>query len=369
MKKLFGMLMCIIILLFTPKMEVNADSASEDIVILYTNDVHTYIDGPFSYDVIAGIKKELEKKYEYVLLVDAGDHAQGTAYGSMDKGKTIIQLMNASGYDLATLGNHEFDYGMFGCMQMIEWAQFPYVSCNFYHEENGVRGDNVLESYHIFDCGNEKIAFIGITTPESFTKSTPAYFQNEKGEYVYGIAGDADGAALYADVQNAINQAKEDGATKIIALGHLGDDLSSDSWTSEKAISSVSGLDAFIDGHSHSKVKGKEIVAKDGNNVLLTQTGQYFDRIGMMVIDSKTGSISTDFIETEEIVDKDGETVLGYRIVSELYTGTEIIADEAVRVVKEEWITKVDEELGQVIGSTALNFDNYENGEKRLVRS
>ena len=230
---------------------------SEDIVILYTNDVHTYIDGPLSYDVISGIKKELETQYAHVLLVDAGDHVQGTAYGSMDKGETIIQLMNAAGYDLATLGNHEFDYGMDGCMQIVQWAQYPYVSCNFYEEVNGVREENVLPSYQIFDCGTEKLAIVGITTPESFTKSTPSYFQDESGNYIYGISGGEDGSALYADVQAAIDSAVAEGATKVIALGHLGDDLSSQPWTSAEVIANVSGLSAFIDGHSHSTVEGQ----------------------------------------------------------------------------------------------------------------
>lgn len=346
---------------------VKADQ-SDDIVVLYTNDVHTYIDGTLSYDVIAAIKAELEKEYAHVLLVDAGDHIQGTAYGSMDKGETIIKLMNAAGYDLATLGNHEFDYGMFGCMQVIDWAKFPYTSCNFYNEAAGVRGENVLDAYVTFECGDEKIAFVGITTPETFTKSTPAYFQNENGEYIYGIAGGEDGAALYADVQAAVDAAKADGATKVIALGHLGDDPASQPWTSKETIANVSGLDAFIDGHSHSTVKGEEVAGKDGNAVLLTQTGEYFDQIGMMVIDSETGAITTDFIGSEEILDKDGETVLGYNLVSELYTGTEVISDANVKAIKDAWMTEIDTKLGTVIGSTALTFDNYE-GENRLVRS
>ena len=341
---------------------------SDDIVVLYTNDVHTYIDGPISYDVIAAIKADLETQYAHVLLVDAGDHSQGTAYGSMDKGETIIKLMNAAGYDAATLGNHEFDYGMFGCMQMIDWAEFPYTSCNFYNEAAGVRGENVLDSYVTFECGDEKIAFVGVTTPESFTKSTPAYFQNENGEYIYGIAGGEDGAALYADVQAAVDAAKADGATKVIALGHLGDDPASQPWTSKETIAHVSGLDAFIDGHSHSTIKGEEVAGKDGNKVLLTQTGDYFNQIGMMVIDAETGAITTDFIGSEEILDKDGKTVLGYNLVSELYTGTEVISDAKVKAIVDAWMTEIDTQLGTVIGSTALTFDNYE-GENRLVRS
>ena len=357
---------------------------SEDIVILYTNDVHTYIDGPLSYDVISGIKKELETQYAHVLLVDAGDHVQGTAYGSMDKGETIIQLMNATGYDLATLGNHEFDYGMDGCMQIVQWAQYPYVSCNFYEEVNGVREENVLPSYQIFDCGTEKLAIVGITTPESFTKSTPSYFQDESGNYIYGISGGEDGSALYADVQAAIDSAVAEGATKVIALGHLGDDLSSQPWTSAEVIANVSGLSAFIDGHSHSTVEGQNVTDKDGNTVVLTQTGQYFGQIGMMVISAETGKITTGFIGSEEIlepvVDESGNPVkdeegndqtevVGYRLVSDLYTGAEWCSDETVAAIKDQWITKIGEQLGTIIGSTSLTLDNYSADGTRLVRS
>ena len=368
MKKLLTVLLTVAMLFGTFGTTVQAEPVSDDIVVLYTNDVHTYIDGTLSYDIIAAIKAELETQYAHVLLVDAGDHIQGTAYGSMDKGETIIKLMNAASYDLATLGNHEFDYGMFGCMQAIDWAEYAYTSCNFYHEEAGVRGETVLDSYVAFECGDEKVAFIGITTPETFTKSTPAYFQNENGEYIYGIAAGEDGAALYADVQAAVDAAKADGATKVIALGHLGDDPASQPWTSKETIANVSGLDAFIDGHSHSTVKGEEVAGKDGNAVLLTQTGEYFDRIGMMVIDAETGAITTDFITSEEILGEDGETVEGYKLVSELYAGTEVISDAEVKAIKDAWMTAIDTQLGTVIGTTALTFDNYD-GENRLVRS
>lgn len=351
----------------TPVMAEEA-AQNNDIVILYTNDVHTYIDGALSYDVIAAIKSDLQTQYQNVILVDAGDHIQGTAYGSMDQGKTIIDLMNAAGYDLATLGNHEFDYGMFGCLAVVDQAEFPYVSCNFYNEADGVRGENVLSDYALFECGEQTIAIIGITTPETFTKSTPAYFQDENGNYIYGIAGGEDGAALYADVQTAIDAAATE-ADVVIALGHLGDDPASQPWTSEETIANVSGFDAFIDGHSHSTVEGKAVVDKDGNEVLLTQTGEYFDRIGMMVIDAETGDITTDFIECNEILAEDEETVLGYELASDLYAGTELICDEAVKAIKDAWIAEIDEQLGTVIGSTALTLDNYLDEETRLVRS
>lgn len=385
MRKTFAILLALMLVLsLAVPAAATQTQPSEDIAILYTNDVHTYIDGPLSYDVIAAVKTELQKQYKHVLLVDAGDHVQGTAYGSMDKGETVIKLMNAAGYDLATLGNHEFDYGMEGCQQIQQWAEFPYVSCNFYEEADGVRGENVLPSYQIFELGQEKLAIVGITTPESFTKSTPAYFQDENGNYIYGISGGEDGAALYADVQTAIDQAVAEGATKVVALGHLGDDKASQPWTSEETIANVSGLTAFIDGHSHSTVEGKEVADKDGNNVMLSQTGQYFDRIGLMVISAETGEVSTDFIEYEEILetvmgedgnpvkDEDGNDVtevVGYKLVSDLYTGAEWCSDASVASIKDAWMKKIDEQLGTVIGSTALTLDNYASDETRLVRS
>lgn len=349
--------------------EPQEPAKSEDIVILYTNDVHTYIDGVLSYDVAGALKEELLKQYEHVLLVDAGDHVQGTAYGSMDDGETIVELMNAAGYDLATLGNHEFDYGMFGCMKIIDRAEYKYVSCNFYEEAGGVRGDNVLNSYVLFNMGNEKLAVIGITTPETFSKSTPAYFQNEQGEFIYGIAGGADGGALYADVQKAIDEAKAEGATKIVALGHLGIDLSSGPWTSVATIANISGLDAFIDGHSHSIMEGQYVADKEGKDVLLTQTGEYFDRIGIMVMDAETGEISTDMIECKELLAADGETVQGYELLSELYGGTEIVRKAEVETIKNAWIEEIDMQLGQEIGKLEVLLDNYDAEGNRLVRS
>ena len=365
---------------------VSAEEAKQDVVILYTNDVHTYIDNPLSYDVIAGIKAELEKTYGQgnVLLADAGDHVQGTAYGSMDKGDTILALMNAAGYDIATLGNHEFDYGMEKALANVQAAAFPYVSCNFYHEENGVPGEPVLEASHIFEtAGGLKVAFVGITTPETFTKSTPAYFQDENGSYIYGISGGEDGAALAADVQKAID-AVADNADVIIGLGHLGDDPASQPWTSEETIAKVSGLDAFIDGHSHSTVIGKEVSGKDGQAVLLTQTGEYFNAIGMMVISGETGAITTDLIGfnklTEVVKDENGEVkkddkgndvteVVGYELVSNLYTGEAWPVNDEVAAIKEAWMADIDTRLGAKIGETALTLDNYDAEGKRLVRS
>ena len=316
--------------------------AAGGVTVLYTNDIHTYITKDLTYSKVAAYKDSLEN----VLLVDAGDHIQGTAYGSMDKGATIAQLMNAAGYDLATLGNHEFDYGMDGCMAAIEAADFPYVSCNFYHEANGVAGENVLDSYKVFEVGGVKIAFIGITTPESFTKSTPSYFQDENGNYIYGIAGGADGEALYTAVQNAIDAASAE-ADYVIALGHLGLDESSQPWTSREVIANTTGLDAFIDGHSHTTIPMEEVTDEGGNTVILTQTGSYLDAVGQMTI-AADGTITTQLLTAEDLA--------------------EVTPDAEVKAIEDAWVAELDEQLGQVIGYSQVTLDNYDAEGNRLVR-
>ena len=333
--------------------EPASEAAEGGVTILYTNDVHTYIDNTYEvdetqslpvirYSTVAGYRDSLEN----VLLVDAGDAIQGTAYGGMDDGATIIQLMNAAGYDLATLGNHEFDYGMAGCLAAIEAAEFPYVSCNFYHEENGVRGENVLDSYKVFEVGGVKVAFVGITTPESFTKSTPAYFQDENGNYIYGIAGGEDGQALYDAVQTAIDAASAE-ADYVIALGHLGVDPSSRPWTSEELIANTTGLDAFIDGHSQTVMESQIVADKAGDSVVLTQTGEYLGALGQMTI-AADGTITTQLLTAEDLAG--------------------VTPNAEVKAIEDAWISEIDTQLGEVIGHINATLDNYDAEGNRLVR-
>lgn len=376
MRKLLSIL-CSVLLIVLLSIPVSAADAekSNDIVILYTNDTHAYIDGPLSFDTIGALKKNLEKQYRYVLLVDAGDHLQGTAFGSMDQGASILQLMNKAGYDLATPGNHEFDYGMDTFLERVQEADFPYISCNLYHQEDGVRGENLLESFQAYHFGKEIVAFIGISTPETIVKSTPAYFQDENGNFCYGISGGDNGQALYDDVQFAVDAIRRAGATKVIAVGHLGDDLSSSPWTSQEVIAHVSGLDAFIDGHSHSEVSGQRVLGANGDTVLLTQASEYLNNIGIMVIDYETGEIRSDLIACEDILktvkNKDGtetSVVSGHRLSSELYSGPEWVNDNTISFQKNQWINKVNQKLKQKIGESQVILDNYADDGTRLVR-
>lgn len=321
----------------------DSDLSTDAVTILYTNDVHTYLTQDLTYSRIAGYRNTLDN----ALLVDAGDHIQGTAYGSMDNGHTILDIMNAAGYTAATLGNHEFDYGMDGCLSAVAQADFPYLSCNFYHEENGVPGDSVLDSYAVFTVNGRRIAFIGITTPESFTKSTPAYFQDDQGNYIYGIAGGADGSDLYAAVQDAIDAARAEADT-VIALGHLGDDVSSEPWTSSDVIANTTGLDAFIDGHSHSVIPYREVDDADGNPVVLTQTGCYLSNVGQMTIDAD-GKITTELLTAEDLA--------------------AVTPDNGVKAIEDRWVAEVDAQLGEKIGASTIDFTiNFPGSEDRAIR-
>ena len=314
-----------------------------DVTILYTNDVHTYIDKQspkLTYAAIADLKQSYQNAGKDVLLVDAGDHVQGTAYGSMDEGASIIKLMNAAGYDVATPGNHEFDYGMDRAKAIMKEADFPYLSCNWVDLRTTLR---VLPSVKVFVRGGRRIAFVGVTTPETFTKSTPAYFMDKaQRKYIYDIQGGEDGKKLYDAVQKAIDKAKLL-ADVVIGLGHLGVDPSSSPWTSEEVIAHTSGFDAFIDGHSHTVMENKQVQDASGKAVTLTQTGSYFANVGEMTI-AADGTITTKLIPTHEGMDA---------TIAAMQTG---------------WVNTVDDMLGEkiAVGDSDFYVSDPATGKRRL---
>ena len=331
-------------------MAVGAPAASacwtgekSEVTILYTNDVHTYIDKQapeLTYAAIAALKQSYQDAGKKVLLVDAGDHVQGTAYGSMDQGASIIELMNAAGYDVATPGNHEFDYGMDRAKELMRDADFPYLSCNWVDLRTNLR---VLPEIKVFVRGGVRIAFVGITTPETFTKSTPAYFMNKaQTKYIYDILGGEDGQKLYSSVQKAVDKAKCL-ADVVIGLGHLGVDPSSSPWTSEEVIAHTTGFDAFIDGHSHTVMENKQVADASGRLVTLTQTGSYFANVGEMTI-APDGTISTRLVSTYDQ------------------------EDPAVAAEQAAWVSSVDEMLGEkiAVADTKFYITDPATGKRRI---
>lgn len=266
-------------------------AADRDIVVLYTNDVHCGVDGNIGYAGLALYKKEMQAQTPYVTLVDAGDAIQGAPIGTLSDGGYLIDIMNKVGYDFAVPGNHEYDYGMPRFLELAGKLSCGYYSSNFMDLRTGT---TVFAPYKIFTYGDTKVAFVGASTPESFTKSTPAYFQDGNGNYIYGFCEDENGQKLYTQVQSAVNSAKAEGANYVVLVGHLGENGTTDRWTSDSVIKNTTGIDVLIDGHSH-EAYGKYVKNKDGKDVLLTQTGTKLENIGKLTLRTD-GTITSELV-------------------------------------------------------------------------
>ena len=324
-------------------------SEKDDIIVLFTNDVHCTNDEGMTYAAIASYKEQMMREHgkDYVTLVDNGDAIQGAVLGTLSKGGWIVDIMNQAGYDLAIPGNHEYDFGMENFLDIVNnQAQYPYISCNFM----GANGQPVLEPYKIINYGNVKVAYIGMTTPESISKSNPSHFQNEQGEYIYSFCQGNNGQELYDCVQASIDSARKDGADYVIGLGHLGEDPQSAPWMSTDVIAHTTGMDALLDGHSHTVEPSKLVKNADGEEVLLSQSGTKGKYIGKFVLD-KQGHMTSELVPTAEV----DQTTTAYK--------------ETAAFVKD--IQKKYQEVTEEVIATAhtsLTVDDPATGE-RAIRS
>ena len=301
-----------IIFLFISLNKNTTISAPEKIIILHTNDVHCQIDQKKNKDEIvtnigyAGVlayKKEMENLHgiNNVTLVDAGDAIQGGPIGTLSKGEYIVDIINYVGYDVACPGNHEFDYGMENFLKLsTETSKANYICCNF----RDLEGNPILSPYTLIKYGDLTIAYLGINTPESFTKSSPIYFQDENGNYIYDFAQGEKGQTLYKTVQKYVDEAIKEGANYVVAIGHLGDEGASEYWSSKSLIKNTYGIDIFIDGHSH-EVYSEILKNKKGKNVLLAQTGTKLQNLGKITINTKNKKITSEFISNYKAQDED----------------------------------------------------------------
>lgn len=311
---------------------VTADTAdTSPIVILHTNDVHCGIDDSIGYAGLAAYKAEMEAQYgaDRVALVDAGDAIQGGALGTLSDGAFVVDIMNQVGYDIAIPGNHEFDYGTDNFLSLVnDRAAFPYLSCNFM---DLTTGGTVLDAYRIVDYSGVQVAYVGISTPESMSKTTPTHFQDGNGNFIYGFCQGQDGLLLYTAVQAAVNAARAEGADYVVALGHLGNTGITPAYTSEAVISHTTGIDVFIDGHSHESYE-RTVANAAGEDVLLAQTGTKLYAIGRVVIDPATGEITSDLITD--------------------YTEKEPVTDVFIQALKEGF----SDVLGQVVATSDVDL-------------
>lgn len=348
MKKVYGKLLSFALMVTmtfsTPvatQAEVVSSVGKNDIVILYDNDVHCNVD---SYEDMAALKKEMQEQSNYVSVVSCGDYLQGDVIGAISKGKAIVQIMNKVGYDVVAIGNHEFDYGVSRLKSLVKSMNAKVVASNFVKKSTG---KPVFRSYTIKTYGKKKVAFVGVTTPESFTKSTPAYFQNSKGEFIYDFYGDSTGKLLAERVQKVVNTARKNGADYVVALTHMGTEGVTTQWDVQHLIKNTYGIDVVLDGHSHSTVPSMKVKNKNGKKITVSSTGTKFSNIGQLVI-RKNGSITTELIPIdEEHQYEDAET----------------------KVYIDQVKAKYDKRLNQVIGKTEVDLTTLGANGERAIRN
>lgn len=324
-------------------LKIAAGIKSDDIIVLFTNDVHCGIEDNIGYAGLAAYKKSMESDHKYVELVDCGDAIQGDFIGTVSDGKYIVDIMNELDYRFAVPGNHEFDYGMKQLSALIDKSEAQYLGCNISYTGSNEDLLADVKPYEIVEYGNTKVAFIGVATPESYTKSTPTYFM-ENGEFVYQFAQGDDGQVLYDCVQYYVDECKEAGAEYVVVLSHLGDAAESSPYTSVELINETDGIDVVLDGHAHSVIESRTEKNENGEDVLLSSTGTKLANIGKLTIETD-GDIKTELISD--------------------YTEKDPDINEYIESIE----SKYETEMNAVIATSDIALSCYTPDGIRLVRN
>lgn len=342
-KKVISLIMSFLLLFLSAPVLVQAEE-QQDIVILYENDAHCAIEG---YAKLSAMKQEIASTGVHTGAVSVGDYLQGSSMGAISQGEYIVNIMNMVGYDAVTLGNHEFDYKLPRLLELSDLMNTKPVSCNFQKigEENTVFDPYVMVTY-----GNIDIAYIGITTPDTLTSSSPAQFKNGNGDYIYTFHG----TDLYETVQKSIDKAEADGAEYVIALSHLGTENVFEQWSVQTLVANTEGLDVVLDGHSHSVVEEMILKDKADNEVLVSSTGTKFANIGKLTIEND-GDITAELIGTETY-EKTDEAINAYiDQINEEYAalGNRRIGNSEVALMT------VDENGNRMIRKQEMNIGDF----------
>lgn len=312
-----------------------AGGADNDIVILFTSDIHCGVDQGWGLAGLQQIRDTLEAGGTPVLLVDNGDAIQGEPIGTLSQGKAVADLMSKAGYDAAIPGNHEFDYGMDNFLEIAENADYPYISCNLNKE-----GKTVLDPYVIREAAGKKIAFVGVTTPTTITSSAPKFFQDENGNFIYDfMQSDQTGQAFYDAIQASVDAARADGADYVILLGHLGMQGSDSVWDYASVAENTSGIDAILDGHSHD-CEQVLITNKDGKTIPRSACGTKMECIGWARIDTEDGKVTTGLYDWNNDI-----------------SATELLGiDNDMSRAVDDAMAQIDKELSGVLGETSFDL-------------
>lgn len=332
--KKFSALFLALVMVLALAIPAGATETEQDltghIVILHTNDVHGAIG---EYTKVAALKQAYQAAGAYVLLADAGDFIQGDPTVSASQGKTAIELMNLAGYDVAAPGNHEFDYGYPNLKTLAGEADFPILAANVRYDNAAALGDQTTFT----TTDGKKIGIFGLDTPETATKAHP--------DKIKGVSFLA-AQEMFDCAQAQVDALKADGCDYIICLGHLGIDAESTGNRSIDLLEKVTGIDVFIDGHSHSTLEEiKEATNGTGKvgDTVLTSTGTKLANVGMVDI-SPDGTISTSSLATSELT---------------------VTPDAKVAARAEEIQKEIDADYGTVFAKTEVALD----GEKANVRT
>lgn len=314
-------------------------SAPGDIVVLFTSDIHCGVEQGWGLAGLQAIRESLEAKGDNVLLVDDGDAIQGEPIGMFTHGREVIELMDKAGYDVAIPGNHEFDYGVDNLLDMAGDVSYPYICCNLFKD-----GELVFEPYIIKEAGGKKIAFIGVTTPETITSSNPKSFQDENGDFIYDfLQSDQTGQEFFNEVQKNVDQVRAEGADIVILMAHLGMDTVLYPWDYATVAENTYGIDAILDGHSHDYEK-VSVKNSEGKIVLRQACGTKMRSIGWLRISSEDGSMDTGLFDWNN--DISATELLG-------------IKNEMSASVKES-LDEVNKELEEVIAHTSFDLTIYD---------
>ena len=343
MKKLLSLLLvlCLVLSLSCTAFAAGAEKPLDGkTVILHSNDVHGAID---LYAAMAALKADYEAQGAEVILADAGDYSQGTVYVSVNKGADAVTMMNAAGYDVATLGNHEFDYGYAQLMENMKAAKFRVLCADVLDAD----GKTIFDANTVIEKGGVKIGFFGLETPEAQTKANPKLIQGLK-----FLAG-ADGKELYNCAAAQVADLKAKGADLVVCLAHLGVDESSEPYTSYDLAKNVQGIDFIIDGHSHT------VMTAGPNGEPIQSTGTAFANIGVITIDNATKKIESNELKaiwhTEKNADGKSVTVVDYKT-----------RDEKVAAAAKAIIDPIDKAYGEkfAVSEVALNGTKAPNGNR-----
>lgn len=334
MKKLLSLLLVLCLVLSLSCTAFAAEAAKPldgKTVILHSNDVHGAID---LYAAMAAMKADYEAQGAEVILADAGDYSQGTVYVSVNKGADAVTMMNAAGYDVATIGNHEFDYGYAQLAENMKAAKFQVLCADVL----GADGKTIFDANTIIEKGGVKIGFFGLETPEAQTKANPKLIQGLK-----FLAG-ADGKELYDCAAAQVADLKAKGADLVVCLAHLGTDGSSEPYTSYDLAKNVKGIDFIIDGHSHS------VITSGPNGEAIQSTGTAFANIGVITIDNATKKIVGNELKaiwhTEKNADGKSVTVVDYKT-----------RDEKVAAAAKAIVEPIDKAYGEKFAESEVELN------------